>query len=70
MCKREGIFLSVMLLWFIFILVKIFIFPTFAVKFGNSISIIPISVLLIAIIPRYFSNKYNNWLESDLFKKK
>lgn len=70
MCKREGIFFGVMMLWFIFILVELFIFPTFAVRYGTLANLIPILILFFAIVPRLFSKRYNNWLELDLWKRK
>ena len=70
MCKREGIFFGILILWFLAAIVEIFIFPTFAAKYGTLVSLIPIGIMFFAIVPRHFSSKYNNWLESDLFKKK
>ena len=69
MCKREGIFFGVLILWFIGALVEIFIFPTFAKNCGSLVSLIPILILFFAIVPRLFSRRYNDWLESDLWKK-
>jgi hypothetical protein len=70
MCKREGIFFGMIFFWLIMIFIEILIFPGFAKNFGVYMNILPVAILVVIIIPRYFSKKYNNWLESDLFKKK
>lgn len=69
MCKREVIFFGVLFLWFIFVIVEILFFPVFARSCGVFVNLIPIWLLFCIIVPRYFSKKYNIWLESDFFKK-
>jgi len=70
MCKREGIFFSVMILWLLMLTIEITMFSSFAKEYGAILNIVPILILLIIIIPRYFSRTYNNWLESGLNQKK
>ena len=70
MCKRDGIFFSVMILWCLGALVELFIFPAFAIKYGTLANLVPIGILLFTIVPRIFSRRYNDWLESDLWRRK
>lgn len=70
MCKREGIFFGILFLWLILIAVEVILFPVFASDSGQLVNLAPVLLLFAIIIPRYFCKQYNNWLESDLFKKK
>lgn len=73
MCKREGIFFGVIflfLLTLIFSLILLIFGYNFLKEYGPYFSPIMISLLMIAILPRIFSKKYNNWLESDLITTK
>ena len=70
MCKREGIFFGVIIFWLLMVVIEITIFPIFARINGVFMNLLPILMLMAIIIPRYFSKRYNNWLESDLIKKK
>jgi hypothetical protein len=65
MCKREGIFFGVLFLWILLAIVEISFFPIIG-KNSEFINIIPILILFLAILPRYFSRRYNNWLESKI----
>ena len=73
MCKREGIFFGVIFLFLLILLFSvIFLFfgYNFLKEYGPYFSPIMILLLTIAILPRTFSKKYNNWLESDLITTK
>lgn len=74
MCKREGIFFGVVFMWFLMLIVSaIFMLcfgSGFLSKYGTFLSIIPMSILMLAIVPRVFSKKYNDWLEADLIPQK
>jgi len=68
--KREGIMFMIILIWIICLFIEIFIFQIFPKEFGITINGLPLAILIMIIIPREFSKKYNNWLESDLIKNK
>jgi len=74
MCKREGIFFGVVFMWFMMLIFSaIFMLcfgSEFIHKYGTFLSIIPMSILILAIVPRVFSKKYNDWLEADLISPK
>ena len=74
MCKREGIFFGVVLLWFLMLIFSAIFMVIFESKFlqeyGQFLSIIPITFLMITMAPRIFSKKYNNWIESDIISPK
>lgn len=73
MCRREGIFFGVVLLWLLLLIILIIFMilgSNILNKYGAYLSIIPTAILLIIIIPRIISKKYNNWLESDLIPQK
>ena len=70
MCKREGIFFGVLIFWVLMVIVEITIFPIFAKDYGVLFNLVPVLILMVIITPRYFSKRYNNWLESDLIKNK
>ena len=67
---REGMFFGVVFLWLMMIALEVFVFPVFAAKYGTFLTLIPIMILMIIIFPRYFSKRYNNWLESSINKNK
>ena len=69
MCKREGIFFGVVIFWLLMLLVEILFFQNICKEYGFLLNFLPITILMIVIVPRHFSKKYNKWLESDLFKK-
>jgi len=69
MVRRELIFFGTLISWMILIILGILLCPITLGKSGYLFNLIPIFVLFISIIPRYFSTKYNKWLETDPFKK-
>ena len=69
MCKREGIFFSVMIFWIIVAIIQCVFFPNFVGKLATLVDLVPIEILFCTIVPRIFSNRYNDWLETDFFKK-
>jgi hypothetical protein len=73
-CKREGIFFGVVFLWFVALIFSGIFMIIFGSKFlheyGTLLSLIPTSILFFTIVPRIFSKKYNNWLESDVISPK
>lgn len=70
MCKREGIFFGILIFWLLMVMAEITVFPVFAKEYGLLFNIVPVLILMVIITPRYFSKRYNNWLESDLIKNK
>lgn len=70
MSRRELIFLIILITWIFSIFFGIFLFPETMSKIGYLFNLIPIFVIMISITPRCFSRKYNNWLETSIFKNK
>ena len=70
MVRRELIFFGTLIGWMLCILLGIWVFPTFLKNMGQLWSLVPILTMVGLIFPRYFSKRYNNWLETDPFKKK
>ena len=68
MCRKDYIFFSIIFLWFIVIICEVIIFPTFAKQYGLFLNVVPLTILFIIIMPRIFSSRYNNWLESGIEK--
>jgi hypothetical protein len=65
MVRRELIFFGVLFGMMLNLLLGTFLYPEFLILQGYWSNIIPIVILIGFIIPRYFSKKYNNWLETD-----
>jgi hypothetical protein len=70
MVRRELIFFGTLIGWLLFTLIGVFEFPIFLKMFGYLDNLLVILILIGVIIPRYFSKKYNTWLETDPFRKK
>lgn len=71
MVRRELIFICIIVAWMLMLATEIIFFTEIVAKYGVIISWLPILIMLGFIAPRFFSEKYNKWLETKVsFRKK
>jgi len=67
MLKKDLIFLIIVTIWLLMIFIEMF-FIDFMLKYGQILNFITVFILFVIVFPKFFSSKYNNWLESKLKK--